>query len=208
MFAGKSTELTRRIRRFKAAMQRCLVVKYANDVRYSADCMTTHDQTKTPATAVRRLAEADALAADADVIGIDEGQFYEDLAECCERWANAGKTVIVAALDGTFQRKAFNRILELIPLAEEVTKLNAVCSFCQNDAAFTTRLGDETELEVIGGAEKYVATCRSCFNRVNAPACPIVRTGPRGGKKVAAPAPVSPGVAALSLSDGDMHTSP
>ena len=124
-------------------------------------------------------------------------------AQCCERWANAGKTVIVAALDGTFQRKAFNRILELIPLAEEVTKLNAVCSFCQNDAAFTTRLGDETELEVIGGAEKYVATCRSCFNRVNAPACPVVRTGPRGGKKVAAP-----GVAALSLSDGDMHTSP
>ena len=71
-----------------------------------------------------------------------------------ERWANQGKTVIVAALDGTFQRKGFGNILELVPLAEQVTKLTAVCVNCRADAAFTKRLGKETEIEIIGGSDK------------------------------------------------------
>jgi len=68
--------------------------------------------------------------------------------------AHDGKIVVVAALDGTFQRKPFGRVLELIPLAEEVTKLNAVCMMCFQDAPFSRRIGSETEVEVIGGADK------------------------------------------------------
>jgi len=98
-----------------------------------------------------------------DVIGIDEGQFFPDLVEVCEKLAAAGKTVLVASLDGTFQRKPFGRTLELIPMAESVTKLQAVCMICFRDAAFSRRLGDETAIEVIGGADKYVAVCRECF---------------------------------------------
>ena len=67
---------------------------------------------------------------DYDVIGIDEGQFFPDLVNFCEKMANAGKAVIVAALDGTFQRKGFPTVMELIPLAEHVVKLNAVCMVC------------------------------------------------------------------------------
>lgn len=105
--------------------------------------------------------------------------------------ANDGKMVIVAALDGTFQRKPFGPILDLVPLAESVIKLKAVCMVCFNDAAFTKRLGTETEVqdacsslcgvcpaddgwyfdcgllvqvEVIGGADKYMAVCRSCYS--------------------------------------------
>lgn len=77
--------------------------------------------------------------------------------------ANQGKIVIVAALDGTFQRKPFGSVLNLVPLAETVTKLTAVCMMCQADAAFSLRLGSETQVELIGGADKYIAVCRRCF---------------------------------------------
>lgn len=78
-----------------------------------------------------------------------------------------GKKVIVAALDGTFQRLPFGKILNLVPLAESVTKLQAVCMVCQADAAFSRRIGKETEVELIGGAESYEAVCRSCYFNVN-----------------------------------------
>ena len=80
--------------------------------------------------------------------------------------ANAGKTVIVAALDGTYQKRPFGRVLELVPLAESVTKLSAVCMVCKHDAAaFSQRISREREVEVIGGPEKYVALCRACYLR-------------------------------------------
>ncbi|XP_058417747.1 thymidine kinase, cytosolic isoform X1 [Diceros bicornis minor] len=97
------------------------------------------------------------------VIGIDEGQFFPDISEFSEDMANAGKTVIVAALDGTFQRKAFGAILNLVPLAESVVKLTAVCMECFREAAYTKRLGTEKEVEVIGGADKYHSVCRLCY---------------------------------------------
>jgi thymidine kinase len=99
-----------------------------------------------------------------DVVGIDEGQFFPDLLHFVELWANLGKIVIVAALDGTFQRKPFGNVLSLVPLAESVTKLNSVCMMCYADAPFTRRLTSETEVEVIGGADKYIAVCRACFH--------------------------------------------
>jgi len=78
--------------------------------------------------------------------------------------ANKGKVVLIAALDGTFQRKPFPNILELVPLAENVTKLNAVCMSCFGEAAFSKRTSEEDSLEVIGGADKYMAVCRGCYH--------------------------------------------
>lgn len=109
------------------------------------------------------LEDVRSLALKACVIGIDEGQFFPDTVEFCEEMANLGKTVIVAALDGTFQRKAFGNILNLVPLAESVVKLHAVCMQCYKEAAYTKRIGAEKELEVIGGADKYQAVCRRCY---------------------------------------------
>eukprot|EP00742_Colponemidia_sp_Colp-10_P009141 GILJ01009943.1.p1 GENE.GILJ01009943.1~~GILJ01009943.1.p1 ORF type:complete len:253 (+),score=26.85 GILJ01009943.1:28-759(+) len=163
MFSGKSTELLRRIRRHTIANRKCLVIKYSMDNRYSEDCMSTHDRQMIHAQPCKVLREVNDMFDDYDIIGIDEGQFFPDLVEMCEKFANRGKTVIVAALDGTFQRKAFGSVLELIPLAEKVTKLTAVCSHCFKDASFTKRLGNETAVEVIGGAEKYLPVCRACF---------------------------------------------
>lgn len=88
---------------------------------------------------------------------------FPDVDTFSEKMANAGKVVLVAALDGTFQRKPFGTVLNLVPLAETVTKLTAVCMMCQADAAFSLRLGSETQVELIGGADKYIAVCRRCF---------------------------------------------
>ncbi|KAI4880728.1 hypothetical protein NFI96_024527 [Prochilodus magdalenae] len=192
MFSGKSTELMRRVRRFQIAQYNCLVVKYSKDIRYSDTGMATHDKNTMEAVSASCLREVHELALGAAVIGIDEGQFFPDTVEFCEEMANRGKTVIVAALDGTFQRKPFGNILSLVPLAESVVKLNAVCMECFKEASYTKRLGAEKEVrmdgmkqdtvdgwastehsplqinpscqvEVIGGADKYHAVCRACY---------------------------------------------
>ncbi|XP_022063118.2 thymidine kinase, cytosolic [Acanthochromis polyacanthus] len=163
MFSGKSTELMRRVRRFQIAQYNCLVIKYAKDTRYSDQGMATHDKSTMAAVPANRLGDVRSLALQVCVIGIDEGQFFPDTVEFCEEMANLGKTVIVAALDGTFQRKPFGNILNLVPLAESVVKLHAVCMQCYKDAAYTKRIGSEKEVEVIGGADKYQAVCRKCY---------------------------------------------
>ena len=99
-----------------------------------------------------------------EVIGIDEAQFFPDISACADKWANMGKIVIVAALDGTFKRTGFGDIPKLFSLSESVFKLSAVCHYCANDASFSLRIGSSEEIEVIGGEEEYHATCRECYN--------------------------------------------
>ena len=170
MFSGKSTELQRRLRRHTVASRRVLVVKHAGDNRYdeqvgSTTSAVTHDLASMPALPTKDLRNIDNVSHNYDVIGIDEGQFFNDIAHYCEKWAQTGKTVIVAALDATFQRKPFNSILQLVPLAEKVTKLTAVCTDCAADAAFTARTTKETDVEVIGGSSSYKAVCRNCYEK-------------------------------------------
>ncbi|NXG50145.1 KITH protein, partial [Psilopogon haemacephalus] len=161
--AVRFTELMRRVRRFQLAQYQCLLVKYGKDVRYGASGVCTHDRSTMEALPACVLKDVYQEALGSAVIGIDEGQFFPDIVEFCEMMANAGKTVIVAALDGTFQRKAFGNILNLVPLAESVVKLNAVCMECYREASYTKRLGAEREVEVIGGADKYHSVCRACY---------------------------------------------
>jgi len=78
-----------------------------------------------------------------------------------------GKVVIIAALDGDFRREPFGQVCQLIPKAENIVKLKAVCMFCQRDAVFSCRITRETETEVIGGVEKYMACCRRCYLTVS-----------------------------------------
>lgn len=163
MFSGKTTELIRRLRRYQIANHKCLIVKYANDLRYDSEAISTHDSQTLSAISSTTLADLKSDASNYSVIGIDEGQFFPDTVSFSEEMANSGKIVIVAALDGTFQRKSFGDILQLVPLAESVIKLTAVCMLCFEEASFTKRLGNETQLEVIGGTDKYMAVCRRCY---------------------------------------------
>lgn len=85
------------------------------------------------------------------------------LVEFCEKAANQGKVVIVASLDGSYLREPFKEVMDLIPKAENVTKLTAVCASCAADAAFTLRKTTEKALHVVGGADKYQPMCRACY---------------------------------------------
>ncbi|KAM8943802.1 thymidine kinase, cytosolic isoform 1-T1 [Lycaon pictus] len=183
MFSGKSTELMRRVRRFQIAQYKCLVIKYAKDTRYS-NSFSTHDRNTMEALPACLLRDVAQEALGVAVIGIDEGQFFPDIVEFSETMANAGKTVIVAALDGTFQRKAFGTILNLVPLAESVVKLTAVCMECFREAAYTKRLGSEKE--------------------VASPACPCLLGGGGVGGRCAA-APPTPAQCRLFLSLGQVE---
>ena len=152
MFSGKSTELIRRLQRFKIARYNCLIVKYENDKRYTDEAsIATHDKQMLQAVNATKLNDLRSkfnIIDDYDVIGIDEGQFFPDVVEFSEAMANIGKTVIVAALDGTYQRKGFANILELVPLAEEVIKLTAVCMICFEDGSFTKRMTEDKEVRL------------------------------------------------------------
>ncbi|WCS73387.1 thymidine kinase [Buffalopox virus] len=162
MFSGKSTELIRRVRRYQIAQYKCVTIKYSNDNRYGTG-LWTHDKNNFEALEATKLCDVLESITDFSVIGIDEGQFFPDIVEFCERMANEEKIVIVAALDGTFQRKPFNNILNLIPLSEMVVKLTAVCMKCFKEASFSKRLGEETEIEIIGGNDMYQSVCRKCY---------------------------------------------
>ena len=166
MFAGKSTELFRRIRRHEFAKRTCVVIKHKKDTRYSQDKAATHDGRERKAIQAEMLSGID--VGSAEVVGIDEGQFFPDIAEVVELWANHGKIVIVAALDGTFEKKPFGSVLKLVPLAESVEKLLAVCMCChEKEASFTKRRESNSGSDVIfiGGAESYLAVCRGCHEK-------------------------------------------
>ncbi|KAK4315606.1 hypothetical protein Pmani_013170 [Petrolisthes manimaculis] len=169
MFSGKTTELMRRLKRYQISLHKCLVIKYAKDTRYEENDIATHDKQMLPAVATMVLADLKEKSKHYNVIGIDEGQFFPDTVEFCESMANSGKVVVVAALDGTYQRQGFGDILQLVPLAESVVKLTAVCMICYGDAAYTKRTSKETAVEVIGGSEMYIATCRKCYYQVSTP---------------------------------------
>ncbi|XP_063444542.1 thymidine kinase, cytosolic-like [Mytilus trossulus] len=163
MFSGKTTELMRRMKRYQIANYKCLVIKYSKDDRYDKEGIATHDKQTLPAVPAEKLDDVLVMAENFEVIGVDEGQFFPDVVSFSDEMAERGKTVIVAALDGTFQKKGFGNILNLVPLAENVIKLTSVCMGCNNEGSFTKRKGQETAVEIIGGADKYLAVCRSCF---------------------------------------------
>uniref|UniRef100_A0A915ABX6 Thymidine kinase, cytosolic n=1 Tax=Parascaris univalens TaxID=6257 RepID=A0A915ABX6_PARUN len=163
MFSGKTTEMLRRLNRYKLANRTCRIVKYRNDTRYALDHVATHDLQMQEAISAVKVADVMDELSEAHVVAIDEGQFFDDIAECSENLANQGKIVIVSALDGDFNRKRFKNVLDMCPFSEDVIKLNAVCTGCGEDASFTKRLTSNTDLELIGGREMYTAMCRQCY---------------------------------------------
>lgn len=175
MWAGKTTAMMARVRAAAFAGRKGVVVKHSEDDRYNEGAVIqTHagerhgPLSETPQRAQVRVVVAQQLAdikveADESVVGIDEGQFYPDLIEACTRWSEDGRWVLVAALDGDYRRKPFGQVCELIPLAEHVDKLRAVCMVCrEQEAAFTMRTTRQRAVKVVGGAERYRAACRDC----------------------------------------------
>ncbi|XP_024531774.1 thymidine kinase isoform X1 [Selaginella moellendorffii] len=187
MFAGKTTVLLQRIQAEADAGRRVALVKSDKDTRYGLGCIVSHSGKKMHCAAVASLSDfksnkpelyAQVLKTSktknqkifhldsnqAEIIGIDEAQFFDDLLSFCQSAADwDGKTLIVAGLDGDFLRQRFGSALDLVPLADSVTKLSSRCEICGRAAAFTFRKTDDRRKEVIGGADIYMPVCRKHY---------------------------------------------
>jgi thymidine kinase len=168
MFSGKSEELIRRLKRARIARQRVTCFKPDIDLRYHRTSIASHsDQTHEACTVanVERLREAlFPILETTDVIGIDEVQFLdESVIPLSVELIHLGKRVIMAGLDTTFNAEPFGPVPALMAIADEVTKLSAVCMICGQPAIHTQRLGQSQELVVVGAAGLYEARCRTHF---------------------------------------------
>jgi thymidine kinase len=164
MFSGKTEELIRRIRRAQIARQKVAIFKPKIDTRYSNDHIVSHSEAKLLSTVVESSDEILAKAQDAQVVGIDEGQFFDQrIVDVAEELANHGKRVIIAGLDQDFRGKPFEPMPQLLAVAEYITKTLAICVVCGNPADRTQRITAGRERVLVGAKEAYEARCRNCF---------------------------------------------
>jgi thymidine kinase len=169
MFCGKTDEMLRLLRRFSIAGRRVLLVKPRLDTRTDADRVFSRSGAQHEAVTVDDSSQIEGVAGDADIIAIEEGQFFDErLPDVVERLASAGKQVIVTGLDRDFRGIPFGAMPRLMALADQVTKLTAICVLCGEPATRTQRLiggepaSADSPLIVIGGLgdETYEARCR------------------------------------------------
>lgn len=170
MYSGKTTEMLTALRRYQLAKKRCLLIRYSADTRYDEQAknggIVTHDGHEFVFDTFKcdGLIKAAGVIHDFDVIGVDEGQFFDDILYT-DAWADIGKIVVVSALDGDYLQRPFGKIHLLLPHCEKVVKKNAVCSECGEDAAFTKRIVAGDAIVEIGGMERYRAVCRQCYTK-------------------------------------------
>jgi thymidine kinase len=164
MFSGKTEELIRRARRAEIAKQTVAIFKPRIDNRYSAQHIVSHSEQSLTSTVVDDASEILSLCANAQVVGVDEGQFFKaNLVEVCEKLANQGKRVIVAGLDQDYRGKPFEPMPQLLAVAEYITKTLAICVVCGNPADRTQRKTQNADRVLVGAKDIYEARCRHCF---------------------------------------------
>ncbi len=168
MFSGKTEELIRRLRRAEIAGQKVKVFKPAIEDRYHKAHVVSHDQRAFEAIPLNRAAEMLNLCEDAQVIGIDEAQFFEpDVVEVANALANTGKRVVVAGLDLDYKGQPFGPMPQLMATAEFVTKVHAICKRTGQLAHYSHRISQGNELIELGQAEAYEPVSRQVFNELN-----------------------------------------
>jgi len=166
MFSGKTEELIRRLKRARIARQRVEIFKPAIDVRYSEEDVVSHDSNSVGSTPVDSSRSILLLASEAQVVGIDEAQFFdESLPEVCAQLADSGKRVIVAGLDMDFKGLPFGPMPALMAMAEEVTKVHAICVRCGSLAYVSHRKVADEHRVLLGEQSEYEPLCRRCYNK-------------------------------------------
>jgi thymidine kinase len=166
MFSGKSEELIRRLRRAQIARQRVQIFKPIVDTRFSGDHIVSHSHMRIPSQPVPT---SDAIVTlvreDTEVVGIDEGQFFDaNLPAACNMLADRGKRVIVAGLDQDYLGRPFEPMPQLLAIAEYITKTLAICVVCGDPANHTQRLVASSDRVLVGAENVYEARCRHCFD--------------------------------------------
>jgi thymidine kinase len=163
MFSGKTEELIRRLRRAQIAKQNVKIFKPKIDTRYSDSDIVSHSEQSLPSILISDINEVLEHSGDAQVIGIDEAQFFSnDIIEICNKLACEGKRIIVAGLDQDYKGIPFEPMPQLLAIAEYITKTLAICMNCGNPADKTQRKTTSSERVVVGAADVYEARCRKC----------------------------------------------
>lgn len=166
MFSGKTEELIRRLKRARIARQKVEIYKPSIDTRYSDEEVVSHDANSIPSTPVENARSILLMASDAEVVGIDEAQFFdESIVEVCIELADSGKRVIVAGLDMDYMGMPFGPMPALMAVAEDVTKVHAVCVRCGNLAHVSHRIVKDDRRVLLGEQEEYEPLCRQCYNK-------------------------------------------
>ncbi len=164
MFSGKTEELIRRLKRAQFAQQKVEIFKPAIDVRYDEEKVVSHDSNMIQSTPVPAAANIPLLAADCQVVGIDEAQFFDDeIVTVCNDLANRGIRVIVAGLDMDFKGNPFGPMPALMATAEYVTKVHAVCTRTGNLAQFSYRKNENDKVVMLGEQQEYEPLSRGAY---------------------------------------------
>ena len=166
MFSGKTEELIRRLKRAKIAKQRVEIFKPAIDVRYSEEDVVSHDSTSVASTPVESSASILLFSSEADVVGIDEAQFFDNgLTDVCNQLADNGIRVIVAGLDMDYKGIPFGPMPALCAIADEVTKVHAICVKCGQLAYISHRIINNDKRVLLGEKDEYEPLCRECYQK-------------------------------------------
>ena len=166
MFSGKTEELIRRMKRARFAKQKVEIFKPAIDVRYSDEDVVSHDHNIIPSTPIDSSDSILLLSSDTDVVGIDEAQFFDNrLPDVCTELANRGVRVIVAGLDMDYKGVPFGPIPALCAIADDVTKVHAICVKCGALAYVSHRLVANDKRVLLGETEEYEPLCRDCYRK-------------------------------------------
>jgi len=166
MFSGKTEELIRRMRRAQFARQRVEIFKPTIDVRYSEEDVVSHDHNHITSTPIDSPASILLLASDIDVVGIDEAQFFDmSLIEVCNELANKGIRVIIAGLDMDYKGMPFGPMPALCAIADDVTKVHAICVKCGNLAYVSHRKVQNDRRVLLGETGEYEPLCRDCYQK-------------------------------------------
>jgi thymidine kinase len=164
MFSGKTSELIRRLKRYRIIGKKIVVINSTKDTRSPEEVLKTHDGIEFPCIKVGHISHCIVKQSfcDAEIVAIDEAQFFKNLKDFVDMCLFLGKSVILAGLDGDYQQKKFGEVLDCIPMASDVVKLSALCMDCRNGTPgpFTKRIVQSDELELVGGKDMYKAVCR------------------------------------------------
>ena len=165
MFSGKTEELIRRLRRAQIAKLDIEIFKPKIDIRYDETAVVSHDSNSIHSTPVGNASSILLLGSNTQVVGIDEAQFFdEELPDVCIKLASKGIRVIVAGLDMDFKGKPFGPMPALMAIAEDVTKVHAICATCGSPATYSYRKIALVPQILLGAKESYEPRCRLCFN--------------------------------------------
>ena len=164
MFSGKTEELIRRLKRAAFANQKAVIFKPVTDNRYSKNKVVSHDSNEIESIPVHSSAEIEPLSKDVDVIALDEAQFFdENIVGVCNKLANSGKRVIIAGLDMDYSGKPFGPMPNLMAIAEEVTKVHAVCADTGLPALYSFRKLENDDVVMLGEKNEYEPLSRKAF---------------------------------------------